>query len=203
MTITPDRSQTNRIQRLTLEEYLAYDDGTETWYELVDGVLVEMGAENDINLEIVTFLISRLLQFVPYYLLRRGTEIVVPSEDVTVRVPDLMVLTEQTRQALRRQARSLIALEMPAPRLVLEVVSPGKPGSDNYDRDYVAKRREYAARGIPEYWIVDPDRQVVLVLMLEDDQYREHSFAGDQPIVSAAFPDLPLTAMQILSAGQP
>jgi Uma2 family endonuclease len=33
---------TNR--RMTLEEYLSYDDGTSTRYELV-GVLVEMGAE--------------------------------------------------------------------------------------------------------------------------------------------------------------
>ena len=33
-------------QRLTLEEYLSYDDGTDTRHELVDGVLVAMGAES-------------------------------------------------------------------------------------------------------------------------------------------------------------
>jgi Uma2 family endonuclease len=30
-------------QKLTFEEYLAYDDGTDTRYELVDGNLVPMG----------------------------------------------------------------------------------------------------------------------------------------------------------------
>ncbi|NJN49181.1 MAG: hypothetical protein HC805_04565 [Alkalinema sp. RL_2_19] len=43
---------------------------------------------------------------------------------------------------------------MPVPQLVVEVVSPGEPGEKNYDRDYVEKRCEYAARGIAEYWIV-------------------------------------------------
>lgn len=31
-------------KKMTLEEYLAYTDGTDHRYELVDGVLVEMGA---------------------------------------------------------------------------------------------------------------------------------------------------------------
>ncbi len=30
-------------KKMTLEEYLAYTDGTDYRYELVDGVLVEMG----------------------------------------------------------------------------------------------------------------------------------------------------------------
>jgi Uma2 family endonuclease len=36
-------------RRMSLKEYLIYDDGTETRYELVDGVLVAMGAESTIN----------------------------------------------------------------------------------------------------------------------------------------------------------
>ncbi|GAX44784.1 hypothetical protein NIES4075_58030 [Tolypothrix sp. NIES-4075] len=37
MTTTPAVTK-----RLTLEEYLAYDDGTDTRYELVDGELIPM-----------------------------------------------------------------------------------------------------------------------------------------------------------------
>lgn len=48
--------------------------------------------------------------------------------------------------------------------MAIEIVSPGKPGEENYDRDYVEKRRESAERGIPEYGIIDPSRQVVLVV---------------------------------------
>jgi Uma2 family endonuclease len=60
---------------------------------------------------------------------------------------------------------------MPPPALVVEVVSPGEPGTPNYDRDYVDKPKEYADRGIPEYWIIDPERQVILVLMLAGERY--------------------------------
>ena len=188
----------------TFEEYAALDPSElpEGNYELVDGVIVEMGAENDQNLEIVSFLFSVFLQFVPYNLLRRGTEIAVPSRLVTSRFPDLTVLTEETRAAMKRDRRSLIESSMPAPRLVIEVVSPGEPGSDNYDRDYVEKPREYAKRGIPEFWLIDPAREVVLVLYLVEKTYKTAEFRGTSQIKSATFPTLSLTAQQILAAGE-
>ena len=43
--------------RMTLKEYLDYDDGTDTRYELVDGILVEMGAESPLNPAIAMFLV--------------------------------------------------------------------------------------------------------------------------------------------------
>ncbi|WP_199306705.1 Uma2 family endonuclease [Anabaena sphaerica] len=36
----------------TIEEYLNYDDGTDTRYELEDGVLIEMPPESPLNLSI-------------------------------------------------------------------------------------------------------------------------------------------------------
>lgn len=45
--------------------------------------------------------------------------------------------------------------------LVVEVVSPDDP-----DRDWVTKKREYAAAGIPEYWIADPRDRTLTVFML-------------------------------------
>lgn len=54
--------------------------------------------------------------------------------------------------------------------LVVEVVS-----DDEADRvrDLVTKRHEYATAGIPEYWIIDPREQRVLVLVLEGATYSE------------------------------
>jgi Uma2 family endonuclease len=45
------------------------------------------------------------------------------------------------------------------PEIVVEIVSPGSE-----QRDYVEKREEYLRFGIQEYWIVDADREEVLVL---------------------------------------
>jgi Uma2 family endonuclease len=188
-------------RRMSIEEYLTYDDGTDTRYELVDGVLVEMGAENDINVMIEGFLVAMLLQVAPHYLIRRGTEIEVSGEAAKTRYPDLIVLTEATLEQMKRDKRSLVLKDMSAPALVVEAVSPGDPGEENYDRDYIKKRAEYAQRGIPEYWIVDPARSVVLVGTLTGSAYRFETFTGPQLIASPAFPALALTANQVLTAG--
>jgi Uma2 family endonuclease len=84
---------------------------------------------------------------------------------------------------------------MPPPALVVEVVSPGK---ENEDRDYRYKRSEYAARGIAEYWIIDPIRQQVMVLTLAEGLYEEATFKGEDRIISRMIPSFDLTAGQIL-----
>ena len=56
--------------------------------------------------------------------------------------------------------------------LVMEVVSETDP-----DRDLVTKRREYAAAGIGEYWIVDPRDRTIQVLVL-DEPSAEYVDAG-------------------------
>jgi Uma2 family endonuclease len=190
------------IKPMSLEEYLTYDDGTDDRYELVDGVLVEMGAENRLNEKIALWLLGQFLQWVPIDLIARGTQISVRSKSVTVRNPDLMVLTELLDQFLTEAKQSLITFKMPPPRLVIEVVSPGDEDSKNYTRDYGEKVNEYADREIPEYWIIDPVREVVLVLTLKGKRYQRKSFRGQMAIASPTFPSINLTAEQVLRAGR-
>jgi Uma2 family endonuclease len=187
-------------KRFTLAEYLAYDDGTDRRYELVNGELVEMPSESDLNNAIAMYLIGVLIQVVPVLRLRRGTEIAVSGARATVRVPDLLVLSEELEAALAGANRSIVMMDMPPPLLAVEIVSPGK---ENEDRDYRYKRSEYGARGIAEYWIVDPDQAQVTVLTLVDGLYEETVFRGDDRLVSSTFPTLKLTAKQVLRAGKP
>ncbi len=57
MTIATTRPETTATpRRMSLEEYLTHDDGTDTRYELEDGVLVEMGVESTINTWIAMYL---------------------------------------------------------------------------------------------------------------------------------------------------
>ena len=185
----------------TIEEYLDYDDGTETRYELVDGELVELPNEKQINLLIARFLFLCFVQMgIPFERVGDKQQVAVDSLTVKAREPDLTIITEETRAAMGKE--SLITREMPAPSLVIEVVSPGKPSEDNYIRDYIDKPREYAERGIPEFWQVDPSRSVVIVLTLKDGAYQAHEFRGSDRVVSSTFPNLQLTAEQILRAGR-
>jgi len=182
---------------LTLEEYLHYDDGEEKQYELVDGELVEMPPEGFQNVQSALFLLSQFLRFVSLRQLSNKAEIVISRDRPTVRAPDLTVLSEELADAMQQINRSTVTLDMPAPLLVVEVVSPGKT---NRDRDYIDKRTEYARRGILEYWIVDPQQEQVLVLTLENDAYNETKFEKGDSIRSRLFDHLDLTANQVLNA---
>ncbi|MEH1921674.1 Uma2 family endonuclease [Nostoc sp.] len=190
---------TTAVDKLTLVEYLAYDDGTDVKYELVDGELVEMPPESDRNNLISLYLLSQFLKFVPIQLIRhKDTELVVIGNRTRVRLPDLMILTQELLEAIAG-GRATITPDMPPPVMVVEVVSPGKV---NEDRDYRYKRSEYAARGIPEYWIVDATQARITLLTLVDGLYEEAVFQGTDVIKSVTFPMLNLTAAQVLTPGQ-
>jgi Uma2 family endonuclease len=144
---------------LTFEDYLAYDDGTDARYELEDGELVEMPTESPENNRIAQRLYIELLKLFPYYLIAHiDTEIEVSGRRARCRLPDLMVHTEESFAALEGATRAMITRDMPPPALVIEVVFPG---AVNHARDYRYKCTEYAARGISEYWIVDPEEHQI------------------------------------------
>lgn len=182
-------------QKMTLQAYLDYDDGTDTYYELVNGELVEMPTESELNRRIASFLFAYFLQQgIPAYRLTMKTEIAVTGSRATVRLPDVMILSETLATALEGASRSIIMLDMPPPLLVVEVVSPKQE-----NRDYRYKRSEYAARGIAEYWIVDPMQQKVTVLEWVEGLYEEKVYQGKSKILSPLFGVLDLAADQILA----
>ena len=188
---------------MSLEDFLNYDDGTDARYELEDGRLLFMSSERDVNQRIATFLLIYFSQLgIEFYRLRIGIEVAVSGTRSSVRLPDLTVLTEELAQALEGASRSIVMPDMPPPQLVVEVVSPGQ---ENADRDYRYKRSQYQARGIAEYWIVDPIQKQITVLSLVAGQYCEAVFAGDNAIASAMLSELgqesPLTARQVLQVG--
>ena len=194
MTVATDR-------RLTLKEFLTYDDGTDRRYELFNGVLVEMGAESRINIEIAISLIQYFaLLGINSKRLGIKEKIEVRSAFVaSARDADLIIHSEESALALKGRSESCLSLADPNPLLVIEVVSPGRESTDNYQRDYVQKPREYADRGIAEFWQIDPSRDYVRVGTLTDGAYQFQTFMGEAAIVSPTFPELKLTAAVVLA----
>ena len=201
----------------TLKRYRSYEDylnaeelSAEKDYRLLDtGEIVELASEESINrliaYALMTFVIeAQGLQLLR--LLRRGDQElqVNPVGDRWVnRKPDLMLLKPEHLDIIDKA----IVFEMPPPAFVAEIVSPGGKSSDNYKRDYVWKREQYEWWQIPEYWIIDPGRQMVTVLTLRADEdllekacvYKEVVYQGGEIIESAAFPLLKVTAESVLS----
>jgi Uma2 family endonuclease len=187
----------------SFEEYLSWRDAEQdnVRYELIEGELIELAPESPQN----NFIARRLLFFlaarnlVPLELLvNHACEIQVPvihPKDAANRFPDLVILRPEHPDLMGN--RLTITSLMPPPRLIVEVVSPGKT---NRDRDYINKRAQYAAIEVPEYWLLDPVAGTVLVLQLQDQEYGTVGlFSGQAAIVSPELPELQLTVEQLLT----
>ncbi|NJR70431.1 MAG: Uma2 family endonuclease, partial [Synechococcales cyanobacterium CRU_2_2] len=97
-------------RRMSLEEYLTYDDGTDARYELVDGVLVEMGAESPLNPMIAAFLMFLFADLgIPRENLVIGHQVGVSSSRATARQPDLIIHTNESRAAILDDGKILRA----------------------------------------------------------------------------------------------
>jgi len=181
----------------TFADYLAYDDGTDSRYELTYGELVEVPSESDENVLISRALDRVFSEIVGFRRVRTyQLAIELPGQPKN-RYPDVTVLRTEHLEQLRSLGKSAITLDMAPPLLVVEVVSPGP---DNRRRDYLDKRNQYEWRGIPEYWLVDPQDSCITVLSMVDGSYVETIFDQSQTIVSPTFAELALTVKEILSA---
>ncbi|NEQ16165.1 MAG: Uma2 family endonuclease, partial [Moorea sp. SIO3E2] len=185
--------------KLTFEEYLEYDDGTDNRYELFDGELVELPPESEPNHWRVMWLMLQLVKLInPRLIKMHSCELQVPGNPQN-RYPDLVVIREE--HLIQTEKRLTITLDMLPPQFVAEVVSPYKNQKDeNYRRDYVEKVQQYQERAIPEYWIIDPQEQLVTVLVLNNGSYEKQEFRGNEQIVSQTFGDFKFTALQVISA---
>ena len=174
----------------TEEGYLWLTDDTNRLIEFTDGyieVLPMPTSKHQAILLLLTLLFFQHLdprggkvRFSPLRLrLRAGN----------FREPDLMILLDRNDPRDRDRYWS-------GADLVLEVVSPNKP-----ERDLVVKRSDYAAAGIPEYWIVNPLNQTIAVLELHGDSYVEHGvFRPGQRATSALLPAFVLDVDAVFAA---
>ncbi len=188
---------TTPTKKISFEEYLSYDDGTNKRYELVDGILIEMPPASFLHSDIIDFIADCFKEIARQYKL----DIKVKTGDVGVRtgmnssrIPDISVIDGQVWKSYRRHKSAVIEDGL---MLAVEVLSPG---AEQISRDYTDKAIEYQNTGIPEYWIVDPIEQKITVLVLDKGSYIKTVFTKDEAICSATFSEFKITASEILSA---
>lgn len=64
-----------------------------------------------------------------------------------------------------------------APDWIIEIVSPSSKS-----RDYMTKLFKYRTAGVREYWIVDPEKQLVMVYGFEADMAEQYRFGEEVPV---------------------
>jgi Uncharacterized protein conserved in cyanobacteria len=178
----------------SFEDYLNYKDDTDLKSELFNGELIQMTPASGWHSDIVDFIQEQfkieIRRLTLDWVVRPGT-VGVRTGIRKSRIPDILVMTETQHQMIRTLSSAI--LEEP-PLLVVEIVSPNNP-----DDDYRYKRSEYAALGISEYWIIDPQALKISILTLVSGLYEVIEIIEKDPINSITFPELKLTVEQILN----
>lgn len=89
-----------------------------------------------------------------------------------------------------------------SPRLIdltLEVVSKGEEARK---RDYEDKVADYAKAGVSEYWIIDPQKNQITVLFLNDGQYETVGVFEPGAIAESRFlPGFTIKASEVFALG--
>ena len=145
-------------------EYLDLTDHTRSLVEYSDGRIEVLPMPTLEHQEIVLFLVNMLRAFIAPRKLGRAimSPYRVRIAKGKFREPDVVFVGAENISLMKDRFGEIADL-------VMEVVS-----DDDRKRDLVDKRIDYAAAGIPEYWIVDPRTKTITVLRLNDGQYVTH-----------------------------
>ncbi|MEH2293919.1 Uma2 family endonuclease [Nostoc sp.] len=193
--------------KLTFDQFLEQCP-EEGLYELVEGEIVEVRATRNHD-DVADFTADSFKDEIKRLNLNYVVKNTAVFKTITAngieqgRKPDVSVIDKDTWRSNRS---TYSALEEPI-QLAIEVTST------NWEDDYIDKLDEYQRLGITEYWIVDylaiglreylgnPKVPTVFVFLLDAEvKYQRTQFRGSERIVSRTFPELALTAEQILTA---
>ena len=203
-------------ERPIQQQLLSFGDfivryGDSNRYELIDGEVFDLeptGYHEEVSAFTTTKICTQIDALcLNWFVLQRG--LLRPSNlGMTAFRPDVMVVdrNELTKELLWHD-QSIITLGSSI-KFVMEVVS------SNWQNDYARKVEDYAILGIPEYWIADcaglggtrhigkPKQPTLSICTLVQGEYEIQQIRGNQPITSPTFPNLKLTAEQVLKAGR-
>lgn len=193
---------------LSFDEFLARYGG-DNRYELIDGEVFDL-EPTGLHEEVAAFITTKVCVQIDgmglsWFVLQRG--LLRPSNiGMTAFRPDVAVVDrDELTKELLWSDQSILTLGSSI-KFVAEVVS------GNWQNDYARKVEDYAALGIPEYWIADyaglggtrhigkPKQPTLSICTLVDGEYEIQQLRGNQTIVSPTFPGLKLTAEQVLRA---
>ena len=151
----------------TYADYLTWDEDERI--ELIDGEAVMMAPPStshqiismEISRQLANFLEGKkcLAVAAPFDVRLFEHKEDHPQDVKTVVQPDLSIVCKKNGQVDGKGIHG-------APDLVIEILSPS---TKQYD--CLVKYKLYQQAGIKEYWIVDPDKKLVLVYTLVDGQY--------------------------------
>lgn len=143
----------------TIEDYDQLPE--DSFVELIDGVLYDLSGPSVMHQIIAASIFVELKSFIksshgPYLPIIAPCDVILRKDDnMTVVQPDVFVVCDKKKIIDGRIEGAV--------DLAVEVISPSTK-----KKDFTIKLQKYMEAGTREYWIVDPDKQKVIVYILEN-----------------------------------
>ena len=158
--------KTARLKEWTYEDFMALPEGGPVRYELIEGDLCMTPAPNPRHQKISGNLFGIVWNFLRTNPLGEvfaaPVDVVFSQEPPQVVEPDLVFLSKEHGSLITETNLQ------GAPDLLVEILSP-----TTSLRDRREKLALYERFGVPEYWIVNPERNTVQVFRLSGGRYAE------------------------------
>jgi Uma2 family endonuclease len=178
--------------KLTYDDFVRFpDDGKR--HELIDGEHYVTPSPNTRHQRIVINLAGLIWTFLQRSSIGEvfASPLDVVFSDFDIVAPDLLFISNARREVLTElNVRG-------APDLVVEVGSP-----DTRRRDELTKHRLYERFGVSEYWVVDPDLDLIKVYRLVEGRYIrtwELTLAARDVLTTPLLPGLELPLSSIFT----
>ncbi len=173
--------------RFTYEDYLLLPEDRR--YEIIDGDLFMTPAPTPYHQQVAFYLARALSNHVEAE--RFGRVVIAPCDVVLsptdIVQPDILFIASTRLSIIGEKYVSQ------APDLVVEVLSPATA-----DRDQDFKKKLYARFGVREFWLADPDKKTVEVLVNTGEGFRRQSLFGiGQSLFSPLLPGLEIPIAEV------
>ena len=156
----------------TIEDIYALPDGERA--EFIDGKIYYMTPPNTKHQRLVHFFDREIGNYIQS---KHGECEVFPApfavflneNDINYVEPDISVICDKNKISDKGCHG--------APDWIIEIVSPSSK-----QMDYYKKLFKYRTAGVREYWVVDPEKELVTIYSFEKDSMEEYSFDKDIPV---------------------
>ena len=156
----------------TIEDIYALPNGERA--ELIDGKIYYMAPPNTKHQRLVHFFDREIGNYIQS---KHGECEVFPApfavflneNDINYVEPDISVICDKNKISDKGCHG--------APDWIIEIVSPSSK-----QMDYYKKLFKYRTAGVREYWVVDPEKELVTIYSFEKDSMEEYSFEKEIPV---------------------
>lgn len=156
----------------TIADIYALPDGKRA--ELIDGKIYYMAPPTWRHQSISGYLHNEIYNYIKEKqesceVLAAPFAVFLNDDDVNYVEPDILVVCDKSKLDEKGCHG--------APDWIIEIVS-----QSSKSKDYMTKLFKYRTAGVREYWIVDPDKQMVSVYGFENDMVEQYNFGENVPV---------------------